>query len=36
MILFSKSVIKFDEETNIFVQYNEEFVKSGLRSTEVL
>ena len=28
MILFAISIIKFDEGTNIFVRYNEEFVKS--------
>ena len=31
MILFAKSIIKFEEETKIFVRYNEEFVKSDLR-----
>ena len=31
MILLSKSMIKFEEETYIFVRYNEEFVKSGVR-----
>ena len=31
MILFAKSMIKFEEETNIFVGYNEEFVKKGIR-----
>ena len=29
-------MIKFQEETNIFVRYNEEFVKSGVLWTEVL
>ena len=31
MIQFAESMIKFKEETYIFVQYNEEFVKSGVR-----
>ena len=31
MILFAKSMIKFEEETNTFVQYNEEFIKSGVK-----
>ena len=29
-------MIKFEEETKIFVRYNEEFVKSGARQTQVL
>ena len=29
-------MIKSEEGTNIFVRYNEEFVKSGVRQTEVL
>ena len=36
IILFSKSRIKFKEETNISVRYNEEFVKSRIYQTEVL
>ena len=36
MILSAKSMIKFEEETNIFVWYNEEFVKSGIRESETL
>ena len=31
MILFAISIIKFDEGTNSFVRYNEEFVKSSVR-----
>ena len=31
IIVLAKSMIKFDKETNIFVRYNEEFVKRGLR-----
>ena len=27
--MFAKSMIKLEEEANIFVQYNEEFVKSS-------
>ena len=30
MILFAKSKIKFEEETNIFVWHKEEFVKSSV------
>ena len=30
MILFAKSMIKFEEETNIFVQYDDKFVNSGV------
>ena len=30
MILFAKSMTKFEEESNIFVRYDEEFVKSGV------
>ena len=30
MILLTKSMQKFEEETNIFVRYNEEFFKSGV------
>ena len=29
MLLLTKSMQKFEEETNIFVRYNEEFFKSG-------
>ena len=29
-------MLKFEEETNIFVWYNEEFVKSGIRESETL
>ena len=29
-------MIKFEEETNTSVQYNEEFVKSDVRYTQVL
>ena len=36
MILFAKPIMKFEEETNSFVQHNEDFVKSGVRQTEVL
>ena len=31
MILFAKSMTKVEEETIIFVQYIEEFVKFGVR-----
>ena len=31
MILFAKSMIKSEEETNIFVGYNEGFLKIGVR-----
>ena len=30
MILLAKSMTKFEEEINIFVPYDEEFVKSGV------
>ena len=30
MILFAKSMMKFEEETNIFVPSNEEFVKNNV------
>ena len=36
MILLAKSMINFGDETNSFVRYNEEFVKSGVCETEVL
>ena len=36
IILFSKSRIKFKEETNISVRYYEEFVKSRIHQTVVL
>ena len=36
MILFVESMINFEEETNMFVRYIEEFVKSGALSIEVL
>ena len=35
-ILFAKFMIKFEEETNICVRYNEEFVKSEVHKTEIL
>ena len=31
MVLFAKSMIKLEDETNIFVRDDEEFVKSGIR-----
>ena len=31
MIVFAKSMIKFEEETDIFVRSDEEFVKNGVR-----
>ena len=31
MVLFAESMIKLEEETNIFVRDNEELVKSGIR-----
>ena len=32
MMLFAKCMIKFEEEANIiFVRYDEEFVKNGVR-----
>ena len=30
MILFTKSMIKLEKETEVFVRYNEKFVKSGV------
>ena len=34
MVLFVISIIKFDEGTNIFVRYNEEFAKNQVRYNE--
>ena len=31
MIPFAKFMIKFEEETDIFIRYDEEFVKNGVR-----
>ena len=31
MKLFAKSMIKLEEDTNVFVRYNEEFVKGDVR-----
>ena len=28
--MFAKSMIKFEEETNVFARYNEKFVNSGV------
>ena len=36
MIVFVKSMINFEEETNMFVRYIGEFVKSGALLIEVL